>query len=461
MVTLAQNIIMKHETAYENLVYAGKARMQNIKFYRERLKIEGYYGEIDRKDVKKHLENIRKEVAEFREKALKEFKKINVLTKLLEKSHVIVKAEKEVIKHDLEIDNNFTLADEILEYSEYTEMYSSRSYYNERIKNNFIGTYEIAIERVEDYEKFIQTLATDALNKNINIDFSISFDEWKKGYIEDGKRQIKIGKFLKKKGFSSYVLDFYSQQIKTEKTLYLTISDRVQHITGMSFYSNYKWDGMGNSSCQDTRHNHEENIKLLGSLHDNKLLIAFLHESLDDIEKMEYDHDCKIMLARVMCRIIHVNGKQFLISTNKYGNNETKDLLEKALRQLNQFNIYTTAQMREGTNYDWHKEDANGYAEIQKEDTAIIRIEDDYLISCECPVCNGSGVYEVETEYCGIYIDVDCPACGGSGTYETYVWIDIDEYKDVDVYEEVYPYNECYEHCGNYISIKINTDLIN
>lgn len=401
--------------------------------------------------IRERLNTLDNDIYIYRTRALDTLNRIR-LVKRLTAGTGTGSTVKDIERLPLTVENDFSQANEILESGEVTSGYDGQEYYSERVKNSFVGTYPVFIERLEDYEKFISTLLDDAILNNVNVDFSVTFDDWKSGYIQDGKRKVKIGKYLKKKGFSQYVLDFYSQQIKTEKTLYITISDRVQHIAGMSYYSTGEWDGMGGSSCQDPRNGYHECIRLLGALHDNKLLVAFLHEKSEDLEDMD-----EKMLARTVARIIHVDGKQYLITTRLYGNNETRDMLENGLRQLNKFGIFTSQQMKNG-DYK-HREETNGYVYITEWDEINVYATIDEYVDVDCPMCGGTGDYVVYDRYENEH-EITCPACGGSGTVETNVYIDIDEYIDVETKHEITPYDEEYKHHGNYMTININKKVL-
>lgn len=374
-------------------------------------------------------------------------------------------------KYDLSIGHDFDLANKILETGEYTEHLDASYIYNERISNSFVGTYSVQVTRYADYEEFLSRLEAEVRNNpNVTNYPYISFDEWKSGYILDkhGRKQ-KLGKTLKKHGFSQKLLDFYSTQIKDNKQVYLTISDRVQHIAGMSFFSNGLWSSMGGSSCQDPR-NSAESRALAGSLYDDKLLVAFLHERLEDLEEMEdqaweaYKKDPLMedyrgkVIARSVCRIIHVQGKQFLISTRKYGNNATKNYLEKAIRQLNPFGIFTIDQM-EGEGSYYHKEHTNGT--YDEWDSIYIDEEvDEYVdVTVTCPYCGGDGNVEWETPS-GAYVKIDCFVCGGHGEIDTEVNIYQRVQEEIEAYVPILPYAEEYDHAGDYIRIKINPKVL-
>lgn len=436
---------------YKNAMEGRKLTLNRLNEYKQL----GILSDDEKKSFSRRLSIANNDIMSYRKNALQYARKIKLYNILTGGKHAeTFKSEHVPAKMPLLVENDFSLSDEILESGEYTEQYAnSEYYYNERVENEFLGTYNVIVERIEEYNNFITVLTDDILTSGKMIDFSVTYEEWKTGYKVEGKRQTKLNKYLNKKGFSKYVLDYYSQQVKTEKTLYLTISDKVHHITGMSYFSTMEWTGISGSSCQDPRNDYEESIRLLPSLHDNKLLIAFLHEELEDIEELE-----EKMLARSMCRIINVNGKQFLISSKHYGTMETIDEIEKSLCQLNSYNIFTHKQMK-GINEEYHREQTNGTFYLTMDDEIYIREEHEDYVNCSCPACGGSGNYTVYTRN-DREIEINCPACGGSGEIETYVSVSIDEYVDVNDEEEHTPYNEQYRHYGSSIEIIINKKVM-
>lgn len=270
--------------------------------------------------------------------------------------------------HTLETKNDFWGADEMLSLSDYTEQYESADYYKERTEmaKKFVATYEIAIDRIADYDRFKQVCYSaicdyrydefwraeaeseerqaiykerQAMEKFYS---SITFDNWKGGRIDSG---MKLGKKLRKEGFPQSVLDFYGTQIKTEKTVYFTITDRVQDVVGMSNYAEMgSWDGYNGTSCQDTRHDASYNICLLGAIADNNLLIGQLHDKLEDV----YDMQDKLK-ARILMRAweISYNGKRHTIckGVKAYGNNQTKSELMACLECLDDSGIGVTSRL--------------------------------------------------------------------------------------------------------------------
>lgn len=260
-------------------------------------------------------------------------------------------------KHALETENDFTLADEMLSLSDYTEDYESEDYYKARTESAlaYVGTYEIAIDRDGDFQEFKRNayyalceykseeyynaeresverseIQAKRLEMNRFLE-TITFEEWKAGKLESG---MKLGKKLQKEGFSQAVLDYYGTQIKSEKIVYLTITDRVHDIVGMSnFAEEESWDGYEGTSCQDTRHNCSYNFNLLGAIADSNLMIAQLHYKLEDVEDMQDN-----LKARTLVRAWKAtyNNKQYSIckGVKFYGDNTTKSEMEAAFQAL-------------------------------------------------------------------------------------------------------------------------------
>lgn len=390
-------------------------------------------------------------------------------------------------------------ANDILDCGETTERIDAYDAYRDRVKNNFVGVYKVKVERKNDYERFIGMMheekdhlkseyekkveelreqyyddkipsgeywnMSDKLYEEYreakkNCKCSIcsfripTYEEWKSGkYQVDEKRQMKLGKAMRKAGYSQQFLDFYSQQIKTEKELYFTISDLPQHIAGMSYYAKmHSWDGYGGTSCQDPRHDYEECICLAGSLHDNKLFVGMLHNSLDDLKDMTDK-----LLARTLFRLLHIDNEQVLVATTYYGNNTTKNELHLAIEQLEEINVFTKEILDDG---QYIKEVANGYYQMEiTSEVYVCETIDDY-VHIECPMCNGDGEYEILSYEFDREFNIACPACGGTGEYETSVYIDIDEYVEVADIEEIRPYAEGYSHYGDFIEIRVNTEKI-
>lgn len=259
--------------------------------------------------------------------------------------------------HTLETENDFFDADEMLSLSDYTEDYESEDYYKERSAEamKFVGTYEIEIDREADFYQFrdvcyqsIQAHKTDEYwladrgsaertaifeeREKMNVFYkSITFENWKDGKTDKG---MKLGKKLQKEGFPQAVLDFYGTQIKSEKVVYFTLSDRVHDVIGMSNYAEEdSWDGYEGTSCQDTRHNCSYNFNLLGAIGDGDLLIGQLHYKLEDVEDMQDNLKARVLMRRWE---VSYNQKKYNIckGVKLYGNNTTKSELRAVIECL-------------------------------------------------------------------------------------------------------------------------------
>lgn len=404
-----------------------------------------------------------------------------------------------VEKFPLVIGNDFNVVQKnIFDIHDDLSNFDAESAFNDRVENNFEGTYKITIERNNDYKRFINKVRReqehqyneieslrmevrndyyndritkeDAIEKLDNLDLklsekcnckicsysSVSFENWKSGKTDKGE---KLGKSMRKAGFSQELLDFYSMQIKTEKTTYLTISGLVQHIAGMSNLAKEdSWDGYNGTSCQDSRFNSSMSINLVGSIHDDKLFIAMLHDNLEDVENMQDK-----LLARTMMRFMTVDGVNVLLPAHYYGNNETKSALEHCLSKLNEVMIFSREQAKDYNSYDdlvTIREKANGsYTHYDIIDIHIeLTVDEDVII--ECPLCGGSGDYETYSAQIDGYIEVKCPCCGGDGEYEVNVYQEIDEWIEQEEESEILPYIEGYDHDGCEVRYRVNIQYV-
>lgn len=344
------------------------------------------------------------------------------------------------------IKNDFEEAQKILDAGQYTKNIIAEDVYNQRMHSDqFNRIFKVAIDRQEDYYKFLRMVKVE------NNSITFSFNEWKEGRLADGQR---LGKYLRKKGVSQQLLDYYSRQIKEEKTVYLVISDRVQHIAGMSYYSTGEWDGMNGSSCQDTRHGGRYAISLAGALHDDKLYVAFIIEDIEDLDDMTGK-----MLARTVMRLIHVDDVACLVATRYYGNNETKDMLHLALEQVEEEDVLPVFSRSVLYGDDVITERANGAVEVEISKEFHIYRDDWVEIELECPACDGWAEIDAEDDD-GYEYSVQCPHCDGNGHIYVDHRIYIDEVVTVEDFEEVTPYHEDYEHFGDFIEISICAEYI-
>jgi hypothetical protein len=398
-----------------------------------------------------------------------------------------------VQKFMVEVENDFSQAQDILDLASATENFDSEYAYNVRKDFDGVGTYAIKVERKDDFSRFLSKLSEEknhvrneyfetrnaisnkfyndeitreeAIEQLNKVDeaynnreqceckkcqFSITFEEWKTGKMSSG---AKVGKTLGKAKFSKELLDFYSQQIKTEKQVFLTISGNVQFIAGMSnFAEEDSWDGYNGTSCQDTRHDMNYCIQLGGALHDNKLFVAMLHDSIEDLENMQDK-----LKARVIMRYITIDNKPCLVPSQYYGNNETKDLLHYALSQLSEVEVYSR-DVREGER-ELIQERVNGAFEYNVHDEIYVCETFEDEVEVECPMCDGD---ETITRYTNndTEVEVQCPCCSGSGTIYASYYVDIDEWIEVEVEEEILPYTDDYSHNGYNMNMRVNVNEI-
>jgi transcription elongation factor Elf1 len=407
--------------------------------------------------------------------------------------------------YSLEVENNFREAQNILDLGETTTAnIDAENAYNHRVSNDFVATYKVKIERNEDYQRFtdmirdakrhninekrkhlnnardiLRSYYDDAVNQedkdfalyqwklldnwfhsdNNTCDCSIcsfripTIEEWKANkYQIDEKRTMKLGKALGKAKFNQSIIDFYSLQTKTEKELYFTVSDLVQHIAGMSYYAEEdSWDGYNGTSCQNPKYDTDMAMSLGGSLWDNKLFVGMLHESLEDLEDMTDK-----LIARTILRLIHIDKKPCLIATTYYGNNDTKDMLHNALNQLNEVDIYSK-DIRNGYDREYIEESANGWYNMPIVKDIHIRETIECEVEVECPHCEGDGETSVYVDEAGEHVNIECPCCGGSGETYAMVYNEIDEWREVEIDRKLSPYDEGYSHDENMISIRIDT----
>lgn len=392
----------------------------------------------------------------------------------------------------LTVENDFNEGNRIVNVSYITEFIDVWQGYNNRLTNPFVGTYAINVSRVEDYNRFIDLLKEvrcdsrskiqsihnkwyrdeiehDEMQQLINDARTCTcqicsmkvptIEEWKTGILKEtvyidneffkGEKvkEISIGKALKKHGFEQVLIDFYSSQVKDEKTVYITISDRVQHILGMSYYAKLDtWNGYSGTSCQDPRHDTSLARSLAGAIHDNRLLVAMLHDNIEDLDDMTDK-----LKARCLMRITDFENDLILTGCRYYGNNVTKDTMRNAMKQLEFLGIYDDS-IHEGDYSDLTKvrNVANGaYVETIEEDVYICETVD-RDVDIECPMCDGHGEHTVydddEDEH-----EVECPMCNGSGEHTINVYEDIETTITVEKEKRFLPYNgEGFDHEEGY-----------
>lgn len=327
--------------------------------------------------------------------------------------------------------------------------------WNSRVENDFVAVYECRVRSQSEYDRFTTMLLVAMADR---LEHYPTFEEWHKNMVKIGdNRYIKMAKYLLKNGCPQSVIDFYSAQGKSGYvTKYLVISDRVQHIAGMSYYAS------GWSSCQHPDDN-ELCLHLNGSLHDDKLLIAFLIDEIEDLQDMEQKMD-----ARTVCRILTLNGVQHLVPTEFYGSQDNRALLNECLVLCQELNVHgkEITEVGDYGTYINHRESANGAYEYTQYHAVALNETIDEYIDVTCPMCDGSGKYGVDVQdlmnECYTHeVKIECPLCDGSESYEVNVYAEIDEIKeDIEETHMIVPYVEGYEHYEEYIIIKLNEEYL-
>jgi hypothetical protein len=344
------------------------------------------------------------------------------------------------------VEEDFLQAQEILDNGDYTSNIDAEHAYNNRVYNEFVGVYECLVDSKKEYQRF-EIMLHECIDSSEWTAYP-SIEDWMSNKIEDNGRVYRMGKWLKKQGFPQSIIDFYSSQTRTDKEkYYLTISDLPQHIVGMT-YNASDW-----KSCQHP--DNAESIHLGGTLHDNRILIGMLHKSLDDLQNME-----DLLLARVVMRITGYEGKTFLYPSRVYGNSTHQDIMERCLDMIEEIGVMPLeVKYNHGDGYENMlriREVANGsftsymFADVHIDETVEEEVE------AECPMCEGSGKYEVWASRIERDVEVKCPACNGSGDVTAYVCIEIDEYIEVEEEAEIFTYADDYEHEGHKTVIQLH-----
>ena len=326
--------------------------------------------------------------------------------------------------------------------------YSER---NERLKK-FLGTYEVTPNLYNEYQNFINEMYKigDRLSFKYLSDCGNvpNFEEWKSGKKIVNGRIMKVGKLLKNYGFSDSLISFYASQSKNGEKVFLTISDTAYDILGMTYHNNGSW-----TSCQNLDRELQYNQSLEGSLNDEKLVVCFLHESLNEVLDFE-----GTVIARTVMRLFDFDGIDILVPTSLYGESHAQKMLNNALMELGQFNIFSRDISKNTDVTLWESHDlyttevaSYGYAyeEISRE------------IEIDCPLCDGERTIEKYDQYENDVI-FDCPMCDGSGEYTVFIEETIEEELETTTEREVYPYAENYSFSayGEYSEIKVNSDYV-
>ena len=356
----------------------------------------------------------------------------------------------ELIKHDFEeayreLSQSYTL-DEMVYSSEHV-----KSYYNERSEavKAFEGSWKFEADNEEQLQLLKNTLGRE-LRHRYYTEEAIDFKEYKAlndfiesitppEFQENKKDGMKLGKLLKRKGFSTEAVDYYSALDRKKEELYITITSAPQAIAGMSNH------GKGWTSCQMTTDGGGSyNTHLLGSLADDKLLLMVITK--EPLTEWDAEMD-DVILARSCAHVFSYDGVNVLVPVGVYSsayhvsmNTGIKHVQSLGMKVLPTQNgcgssVRLTAEAKQA--------DVTRYAYIYDE------ISEEVDVTCECPLCRGYGTYTAyvsdETE-----VNIDCPLCQGSGEYETTVWIEETIEDEVEVEASIGSYEENGLSYGSY-----------
>lgn len=356
----------------------------------------------------------------------------------------------ELLEHDFqeaynELSQSYVLDDIVYDGSHV------ETYYNERSEEvrAFEGSWKFEADNEGQLRLLTQTLEREIQFKRYHEE-SIDFEEYKElvkftksitpsEFQENKKDGMKLGKLLKRKGFSTEAVDYYSALDRKKEELYITITSAPQAIAGMSNH------GKGWTSCQMTADGGGSyNTHLLGSLADDKLLLMVITK--EPLTEWEADMD-DVILARSCAHVFSYDGVNVLVPIGVYSsayhvsmNTGIKHVQALGLKVLTTQNgcgssIRLTAEAKQA--------EVTRYAYIYDE------ISEEVDVSCECPLCNGYGNYTAfvsdETE-----VNIECPLCQGSGEYETTVYIEETIEDEVEVESVIGSYEENGLSYGNY-----------
>lgn len=336
-------------------------------------------------------------------------------------------------------------AQELFDRGAHTQNIDVHEVYNKRVNNPFEGTYQLEVAAQYEYERFMNKV------KDYEGMERITFHAWFNNSLQlDYKRTIKLTKYLQRMKVSQTVIDFYSEQSRYDDDMvYFTISSNPYHIAGMTYFNNGKWN-----SCQ--RFTDVRSVYLAGALHDDKLLIGFIHSAMDDVNDM-----ANKMLARVILRVVHIDGKPHLFPSKYYGDNEGKAKLHACLKALEYKHIHSSdIRFRNNLNKETEsdkmaiKESANGYATIDFVHT--VEVNGSASNSLSCPHCAGARYVNVTIKDLDIMTTTVCPLCEGMGIY--YKHDDTPCKKAIETVTRlsVPSYTDDYSHHGNYIKMLIH-----
>lgn len=352
--------------------------------------------------------------------------------------------------YDLEeiVNVNYVEAQDILDSGNHTNVLDAECAYVERVGNPFIGTYEIPLFNNLEYRRFIQIL-TDTHS----MEYIPTFQEWQNNKVTINGRTMRLAKWLNKEAVCDSIIDLYSAQPKGGNDVaYLTISDLPQHIVGMS-YNASDWH-----SCQHP--DSAESVSLGGSLHDDTLLVAMMHDSMDDLLNME-----KKLLARVNMRIMDIDGIRHLTPSRYYGSVSNRAMLHECLTHLEALRIHSRAVRFDTSSNDINdmyqaKMENNGSYEMELIGNEWYYNEIDETVSVDCPCCTGTGSIEIHMEVFNKEVSVSCPMCYGEGKYEMEINVCIETEVEAEEEAELITYTDDYEIEGNFTYMTLSKNYL-
>lgn len=400
------------------------------------------------------------------------------------------------VKLNGNIFEDYKEAQEILDKSDKLGHLLIDDVYNNRVEFDGLGTYKTVVDSRIKYDEFYRKMSDEKwekrseiidlysekiqeLRKSIDVmdydDFAIarqgilnerdnsvntdkmcnfpfiSFKNWKENRMESG---TKLAKGMRKAGFSQELIDFYSLQSKdATKEVYVTITDVPQAIVGMTYYNNGSWN-----SCQNVTSTYEEQKHLAGSLADEKLFIAFMHDDMDCIKNGNLRNS---FAARTIMRYVMVDDKPCLVATKYYGINDSVQAMQQAILNISKVaDVYP--QYVDGFGSESITENVdNSYFDFTNLKTVEWNIFEDYDVEIDCPVCDSGHEIEIECNQ-GLSHYVNCPVCEGSGVIEHTIEVDeegeieIEQEEEIGTYVEEYSYNMylgcmCIDVCTDYV----------
>lgn len=256
----------------------------------------------------------------------------------------------------------------------------------------------------EDYDAFIISCTFKVENdEHIKFVEGISFEGWMKNSVTFGKRKMKLSKALSNLGWSDLVKR-YNETVRESFTGYVTVSGMLQHIVGMSSLSDKGWEN--GTSCMDSTCDVSDELNhMYGSVSDENLYVAFLHDKAHDVDNLGH-----YVKARCLVRLFEFEGRNIMIPSRSYGNSKTKVQLNDSLKEIQKVTDIFSYDVRNG-DYELTS-DVTG-ARVECERFVSAQIELSKTVDIECICCNGTGELELEHERDTLY--VTCPRCEGEG----------------------------------------------